>query len=772
MERLLLILLLPCLLGFSGRLFIYGDEDVDGTEMTAEFAAAGFHTISTGATAGTLAFEWEANAGAEECGPVADGAGEYDMQVCSTEIGPQMARIDGACRSFAPAANLPLATASNAACGTTGDPVSADNDAACCAGTCAPTCIEDQLSHPGDACLIMLGANDAEKNEDDPNVGINDFPHKTLVPGLRQALNAADTAGLRCVVATSFPPRGDSNISFRLAQFSAMRDEFRGEVKDRFMHLFVDTQSLIDNYEAENGSAATDLLYADCPNCERPSAAGFEFLGKRLSNVLVSAVLHARVRPTLPNILMIIVDDLGDTADNYWSDLDTPNIDTLEARGTNFSRAYAPSPSCHPARTAAMSGLLPDTSGVYFTYAGDIRTDVKFTQAMYDAVLMPQYLRDHGYRTLGVGKLLHDNTQDDPYTRWDQYTIKFDEATIRDDEVPNGTVPASGLSGLVGTDPSGDGNDYPIQGDFAVFEHFEGPGFATDRTDEMPDFERTTKAIEWIDEVDTYDQPTFISVGYVAPHFPYYAPAVFHDLLPGTTESPGTVALGPRLDNDVADIVNPMSNDRIYLDLIAATASGSFTLFDNYENMFARSYMAAAMFIDSEVGKLIAATDASSEPWLIIFWGDHGFQIFEKDRVAKFTLWERGSRTRLFMVGNGIDPGVDIAVPSSLVDLFATIVDYAGIPVPDSWPMDGQSLRRFIDAPSSDNVVLMRINRTAAAPAEYTAYVSRDFKYIISDDDASTEFYLLDTDPNEQTNVTGDSQWDDEKALLVQGIAP
>ena len=68
-----------------------------------------------------------------------------------------------------------------------------------------------------------------------------------------------------------------------------------------------------------------------------------------------------------PNILMIAVDDL-----NHWvghlgrnNQVKTPNIDKLAAKGLSFHRAYSPSAICNATRAAMMTGLRPNTSGIY-----------------------------------------------------------------------------------------------------------------------------------------------------------------------------------------------------------------------------------------------------------------------------------------------------------------------------------------------------------------------------------------------------------------------
>ena len=70
------------------------------------------------------------------------------------------------------------------------------------------------------------------------------------------------------------------------------------------------------------------------------------------------------VRPSKPNIVLVLVDDLG------WQDvkcydvdeptpMETPNIDALAKKGVKFWQAYSPAPTCAPTRCAILSGVHP-----------------------------------------------------------------------------------------------------------------------------------------------------------------------------------------------------------------------------------------------------------------------------------------------------------------------------------------------------------------------------------------------------------------------------
>jgi arylsulfatase A-like enzyme len=108
--------------------------------------------------------------------------------------------------------------------------------------------------------------------------------------------------------------------------------------------------------------------------------------------------------PARPNILLILVDDLGygDLSGYGARDLRTPHLDALLARGVRSSHFYANSPVCSPTRAALLTGRYPDLVGI----PGVIRMDPADNWGYLSpkAQLLPGYLKKAGYHTALVGK--------------------------------------------------------------------------------------------------------------------------------------------------------------------------------------------------------------------------------------------------------------------------------------------------------------------------------------------------------------------------------
>ncbi len=108
--------------------------------------------------------------------------------------------------------------------------------------------------------------------------------------------------------------------------------------------------------------------------------------------------------PSPPNILCILVDDLGfgDLSCQGATDLRTPHIDRLAREGMKLTRFYASCTVCSPSRASLLTGRYPDMVGV----PGVIRQFKDNSWGYLDpaAVLIPELLKQRAYHTAIIGK--------------------------------------------------------------------------------------------------------------------------------------------------------------------------------------------------------------------------------------------------------------------------------------------------------------------------------------------------------------------------------
>lgn len=105
-----------------------------------------------------------------------------------------------------------------------------------------------------------------------------------------------------------------------------------------------------------------------------------------------------------PNILLIVVDDLGwgDLGCYGASDIQSPKIDALIAGGMKYTNAYANCPVCSPTRASLLTGRYPELVGV----PGVIRTHRpnNWGHLSKEALLLPSVLKTGKYKTAIIGK--------------------------------------------------------------------------------------------------------------------------------------------------------------------------------------------------------------------------------------------------------------------------------------------------------------------------------------------------------------------------------
>ena len=481
-----------------------------------------------------------------------------------------------------------------------------------------------------------------------------------------------------------------------------------------------------------------------------------------LLTLALGLCLPAGAQPTgRTNILFIAIDDLNDWVGflKGHPQARTPNMDRLAARGVVFANAQCAAPLCSPSRAAVFSGREPFRSGVY-------GNDDDIRRIAPNLALLPAHLKAHGYRTYGAGKLLHQKRPDlfddsfAPEQRWSPFEAA--QVNYTPEELPSKAtdnprhVIAMGAgkppvvlplnrmpSDRRPNDPAGESFDW-------------GPVDVPDSA--MGD----TQIVDWALQklAVKADAPFFLGVGFYRPHIPLFAPAKYFEPF-----KPGTVTLPPVNAQDLEDLGRVAR--QIAVDPITAGAHASVVKYGQWEAAVA-AYLACVYYVDTQIGRLLDALEASPHAanTAIVLWGDHGWHLGEKEHWGKWTGWERSTRVPLLVVPprgdrSGVVAGAVTKQPVSLIDLYPTLIEFAGVP-PPATGLDGKSL-----------LPVMRAPELATGRAVITTFYGEHFSVrderwrYIRYSDASEELYDLKTDPNEWTNLAGRA----EHAAVQQRLA-
>lgn len=434
-----------------------------------------------------------------------------------------------------------------------------------------------------------------------------------------------------------------------------------------------------------------------------------------LSLLFVFSVLApglAADAPAKPNVLFIAVDDL-----NHWvgylgrnKQAATPNIDKLAARGVRFTRSYCAAPVCNPSRAALMSGMRPGTTGVY-NNNNDWRTVIGEDKPLTTA------FRNGGYFVCGAGKIYHGSFE--RRSEWDDYlTPPRDKAKPKQGE-------SDGVGGIK----------------FAPIDCEDS---------DLDDWHITNYGIEQL--AKTHDKPLFLAVGLHKPHMPWFVPRKYYDMFPLDK-----IELPPHTEGDLEDI--PPSGVKFARpegDHAAMLKSGRW-------KEAVQGYLAACAYTDMNIGRLMEAFDKSAykENTIIVFWGDHGWHLGEKEHWRKFTLWEEGTRAPLIWAAPGITKPNSVCERAvDFMSIYPTLLDLCSLPKPAH--VEGESIRTLLANPDAP------WDRPAMTTYQFNNHGLRNegWRYIHYAN-GDEELYNESLDPYEWKNLASDPQYAGTKSEMA-----
>jgi iduronate 2-sulfatase len=372
---------------------------------------------------------------------------------------------------------------------------------------------------------------------------------------------------------------------------------------------------------------------------------------------------HAAAAPAARplNVLLITVDDLRDTLGCYGNTaVHTPHIDRLAARAVRFDRAYVQYSVCNPSRSSFLTGLRPDQTGIK-----DNLTLLR--DRLPDVVTLPQLLKNAGYHSAAFGKIFHLGGRDEASrAKWVDLPHSWHTAQ-------SFTATPLGRKKLAGRDLSEGKLNWC---------HW---GAMDGGDDDQPDGQIARAVIARIEELG--DRPWIIGAGFMKPHDPFVAPQKYFDLYPDRSlplhRPPADQTRAPPLAVGFGGL------------------GAAFAQFTDRERLeFLRAYYACTSFMDTQVGRVLATLDRLQlwEKTIVIFLGDHGYHLGEREWWNKNTLFERSCRAPLLIAAPGIKPGVARGIVE-FVDLYPTVAELCGLTPPPH--LAGQSLRPLLRDPAA-----------------------------------------------------------------------
>ncbi len=449
-----------------------------------------------------------------------------------------------------------------------------------------------------------------------------------------------------------------------------------------------------------------------------------------------------------PNVLFISIDDLNDWIEPLGGhpQARTPHLARFAHQSVNFTHAYCSSPMCNPSRTAIMTGLAPQTSGVYSNYQD-------WREVITGHKSIGTYFRENGYFSTGAGKIFHYHMVDPAC--WDTYWPSQEK------NMPDEYFPERPRKAKAGDNPNESESTTINMPEFEnMYLMFDWTPLAIDDP-LMGDFQSVDYVIGQLRK--DQGKPFFLACGIYRPHLPWYVPEKYFDMFPLDM-----VRLPEVLANDLDDLGERAVD-------IAHRGGGyhKHVLEAGQWKQAVQGYLASIAFADAMLGRLLDAFENSryAANTVVIIWSDHGWQLGEKEHWRKFALWENVIRSVLMIrapkglpgLPGGGRNGASCRRIVSLQDIYPTLVDLCGLP-PRSG-IDGRSLVPLLKNPSA------RWDHPAVTAYDFSEFSVRTerWRYTIYID-GSEELYDHLKDPEEWTNLAGRPEYADIQAEMAAHV--
>lgn len=419
-----------------------------------------------------------------------------------------------------------------------------------------------------------------------------------------------------------------------------------------------------------------------------------------------------------PNIIFILTDDQRWSALGYAGNklATTPEMDKLAESGAYFKNAVVTTPICSASRSSIFTGLHERTHKYTFQ-TGNIRNE-------YMEVAYPKLLKDAGYYTGFFGK----------------YGVKY----------------------------PGKDKHFDVFEDYDRnnrYKDYRGYYYKTLGEDTVHLTRYTGQmALDFLDDVPS-DQPFSLSLCFSAPHAHDGAPLQYFwqeesDKLYQNMDMPG-----PEL-----------ADDKYFYALPKIVRDGFNRLRWHWKNdtpekyqHSTKGYYRMIYGIDLEIAKIRKKLEEKglAENTVIILLGDNGFFLGERQISGKWLMYDNSIRTPLIIYDPRVEKHRDIEDMALNIDVPATILDLAGVEVPETY--QGKSLVPVVSGEEKsigrDTILIEHLWEFENIPPS-EGVRTNEWKYMRYVNDKSLEeLYNLKDDPKETINLAKDPKY---KEVLLE----
>jgi len=432
----------------------------------------------------------------------------------------------------------------------------------------------------------------------------------------------------------------------------------------------------------------------------------------------LAATLESQGAPQRANVLFIAVDDLRAQLGCYGdSEIISPNIDRLAARGVRFDRAWCNIPRCGASRASVITGIRAPAD-IWNCY-----------EIPLNYVTLPAWFSKHGYRTISNGKVLHyikDQRHD-----WDELW--------RSTEV------------YYGKEDWGKYNTYGIWQNPASAAHvnpasLRGPycESAGVPDDAYQDGKVAAKTIADLRRLKTTGEPFFLACGFWRPHLPFNAPKKYWDLYDREK-----IILA---ENHYPPRFNPTQNVSAR-EFERYARTGEVKATREFQAEARHAYYACISYVDAQIGRVLNALEdfGLADNTIVILWADHGFLLGEHTFWGKQSTMRESLRVPLIVSAPGLPKGATSRALVELVDLYPTLCELTQIPLPEH--LHGRSIVPELTSPTAKGrpAVFSRFSGREAVKTDRYLYTEW------TDDGGGITSMLFDhlEDPGENENIAG-----------------